>query len=335
MALEVNGNPIDTIEVNGNPIDRVEVNGNVVYQATSPLGSTISRPADNLTQTGHTNWMGISVEPSRELAGFQFVVSNNTSELERAGLQTHEQGGTDWIVQESYGKVGPGTELRLEIPNEADYLQPGTQYDLLVDNGGDEFARGVLDSTSYPYTSADFDVIEGMYSTGSSNTNWYNINDVTAIVDPSYGMGVSRPADNRVGSGHVNWNGFAVEPKTTIAGFRLRVSDETSQLERVGIQTHQQGGTDWIVLESFGKLSAGDEVEIIIPNSGDYLQAGVEYDVLLDNGGDEYTRGAYQADAQYPYRTDNFDVSSGMYSSGSESSSNFYSVDQVRAILNP
>lgn len=336
MPIEVNGNPIDRIEVNGNPIDRIEVNGNVVYQAMLPSGATISRPTDTVTQTGIPNWSGIAIEPAREIGGFRFTVSTNTSEISRAGLQTHEQGGTDWIVQESYGNVGSGTEIEIVIPNEADYLQPGTQYDLLVDNNGTEYERGSIDTASYPYTSGDFDVVSGMYTNGAStSSSWYNINDVTAIVDPSYGQSVTRPADTRVTSGHSSWNGFSVVPKTTIAGFRLRVSDETSQLERIGIQTHLQGGTDWIALDSFGKVSTGEEIEIIIPNSTDYLQAGVEYDILLDNGPDQYTRGSYQNDSQFPYRADNFEVTSGMYSDGAESLSNFYNVDKVWAILSP
>lgn len=174
---------VESIYRNG-PDDSEEV---LVYSTDSRFGSQIERPGDNELNTGQSDWNGAAIEPHTEIAGFELRVSENTSELSRVGIQTHQQGGTDFIHLEDVGSVTAGDVVEVEIPDPADYLQPGEQYDVLMDNGeGVEYERGAYDdSNQYPYESADFDVFSGMFSDGSAtDTRWYNYDRIVAITDP-------------------------------------------------------------------------------------------------------------------------------------------------------
>lgn len=122
---------------------------------------------------------GVVIEPNRQLAGVRAELSDNISGATTAYIQ--ESGGGAILAQEDISNLSPGEEIELRSSRA---IKSTERVYVSADAGGSTYIRGRGNDTSqFPYTSNDFDVVSGVYTTNGSlsDSNRYNYDEITAI----------------------------------------------------------------------------------------------------------------------------------------------------------
>ena len=122
---------------------------------------------------------GVVVEANTSLAGVRAELSDRLSGGTTAYIQ--ERGGGAILAQEDISALDPGQEVELRSSRA---IEPGERVYVSVDAGGSTYTRGRGSySGQFPYTSGDFDVVSGVYTTGGalSSENRYNVDEIQAI----------------------------------------------------------------------------------------------------------------------------------------------------------
>jgi len=152
--------------------------------------STADRPADN-DSTTNSGLRGLVVTPNEPLGGIEATLSSNyggegtVAELIRM---------SDGAVLDSVDATGlsPGDTVTLLGP-----LESGTDYGVQIGDPSNDTLHGRYGSTSYPYTSDEVDITDGLRDGTNRSGNAYNFTDVTSYYTNSTSATVewSFPAD--------------------------------------------------------------------------------------------------------------------------------------------
>jgi hypothetical protein len=156
------------------PFLRVQTQNNGVVAVTDTAGSAIpdtkiTRSNDN-ANAGVSDKHGVVVNPNFDLDGIKADISSQTANVSTAYIE--ETGGTILDMTDVSG-LSSGDTFELNAS-----LLSGTDYYLLLDNGGSSYTTGYLISTSFPYTGDAFDVTDGIFDNNSLGSNFHNVNNV-------------------------------------------------------------------------------------------------------------------------------------------------------------
>lgn len=143
-------------------------------------GSTTNLGADDpgYTSTGQTTPSGVRTNPNTAIEGYRVTISSETDGVSRLMIYNEPN---DTILASKSVSSSTGSQDTYDITHS---MSSGTDYDVLVDNNGSQYARGERESSwgGYPVTSSDFDVTDGKYTfTGESASTRYSIHELTSI----------------------------------------------------------------------------------------------------------------------------------------------------------
>lgn len=160
----------------------VAAGGDVSYHILRVLrtyGSEITTPADNETRDV-VGRQGVVIQPKIEMDGVRMTISQNVDGYTTAYIQEASTG--DVLAQSDIRSRSNGDTVNLTA---SEPLQTGETYYVSIDAGGSRYTRGkyATSSNQYPYTSSDFDIVDGVYSAGGarSSTGRYNVSSVQAM----------------------------------------------------------------------------------------------------------------------------------------------------------
>ena len=141
-----------------------------VSTVVPPDGRVASRPSDttSLTEVGK---YGLVIEPRVDLRALGVTVSENTSGESTVYLTDRASN-----VLTSESSPGAGNSTTLYYP-----MSAGTEYEVVVDNGDDEYTHGRrtgIDNTDFPFKSIDIDIVAGTTPSTMQYTIAYAISEV-------------------------------------------------------------------------------------------------------------------------------------------------------------
>ncbi|UXF50316.1 hypothetical protein 7865G3D7_31 [Haloquadratum phage sp.] len=113
--------------------------------------SVTSRPDDNKAK-GFSNSRGLVINPNKNLSGVQAQISQNTSGVGRARLYDYAAGS----YIESVGVSGLSGGDTFSFSSS---VTSGQDYGIELDNNGNSFTVGFNQSSNYPYTGSDLDIV--------------------------------------------------------------------------------------------------------------------------------------------------------------------------------
>jgi hypothetical protein len=131
-------------------------------------GSTVTRDNDDGSVSADDK-RGFRINPNADLDGLDISISSNTSGVTTAYIL--ETDGTELAS----ASIDSGT-ARLEAS-----LSSGTDYNVVADDGGNSYTTGRDNDATFPYTSTDIDITNGVYLATSTGARPYNIKSVTAL----------------------------------------------------------------------------------------------------------------------------------------------------------
>ncbi len=252
-----------------------------------------TRPSDtgSMTEVGK---YGLVIEPKVDLEWVTVQVSENTSGESTVYLTDRAR---NVLTSEPSPGTGNSTVLHYS-------MSAGTEYRVVVDNGGDEYSLGRrtgIDSPDFPFTSEEVDIVAGTTPSSTQYTRAYAISEVSTVV-PSDGRVASRPSDT-TSMTEVGKYGLVIESKVDLRAIGVTVSENTSGESTVYLTDLARN-----VLTSEPSPGAGNSTTLYYP-----MSAGTEYRVVVDNGGDEYSLGRRGGidNTDFPFRAIDVDIVGG------------------------
>jgi hypothetical protein len=128
----------------------------IELQSGSGSGSGITRESDDASDTG-SGKHGLVINPNVDMGGdLELTISGNNSGFTTAYIQDASVGGTVYNTKDISG-LNPGDSFTINIGT---VLTSGQDYWVLMDADGSSMTHGKSNTTSFPYTSSDFDVTD-------------------------------------------------------------------------------------------------------------------------------------------------------------------------------
>lgn len=139
---------------------------------TSFIGTTATRPADNGSVLNTSNKLGIRIVPNKDLEGVKITISNNTTLVDRVYLY---QGVNVLKIIEPINFLTKGNTVEIFYP-----FKSGVNYDILLGRSSSTWTAGYFSTPTFPYTSTDISITNGISNPNNPDANCYGILSVRA-----------------------------------------------------------------------------------------------------------------------------------------------------------
>jgi len=158
------GNSIGSIRLgDGSEISEVRTGaGDVLFSGIT--ATQIQRSVDNDSGTS-SSYVGVFVDPNQSISGIKAEISANTTGMEAACL-FDSQGTQLDTVSASGSTFSPGTDVSLSVSGS---LTVGEDHALVGYAAGNSWTHGRLNSPSFPYSGAAFDVPQSAVFSSPTN----------------------------------------------------------------------------------------------------------------------------------------------------------------------
>lgn len=147
--------------------------GNVVLSVSAGTTANITDP--DTTLGPHIVKSGIRITANTTLGGVRVALAASTADITKAYIIKHSDG----TVIATKDITGIGT-TPFDIVGT---METGTDYRIVIDNGGSNYTNRVKNSgVSYPYSSDDITAVSGSYDGGDQPTIIYAFDYITALL---------------------------------------------------------------------------------------------------------------------------------------------------------